>query len=38
MVQEIYVIDEDKTLKEILKNMFKNDKEYRFKSFECRIE
>ena len=35
MVQEIYVIDGDKTLKETLKNMFKNDKEYRFKSVEA---
>ena len=32
MVQEIYIIDEDKELKEILKRMFKNDKEYRFTS------
>ncbi len=32
MVQEIYLIDDDKTLKEILKRMFKNDKEYRFTS------
>ena len=30
MVQEIYLIDEDKTLKETLKRIFKNDKEYRF--------
>jgi len=35
MVQEIYVIDGDKTLKETLKNMFKNDKEYRFKNVEA---
>lgn len=32
MVQEIYLIDDDKTLKETLKRMFKNDKEYRFTS------
>ena len=30
MVQEIYLIDEDKELKETLKRIFKNDKEYRF--------
>ena len=32
MVQEIYLIDDDKELKETLKRMFKNDKEYRFTS------
>ncbi len=32
MVQEIYLIDEDKELKETLKRIFKNDKEYRFTS------
>lgn len=32
MVQEIYLIDDDKTLKETLKRMFKNDREYRFTS------
>ncbi len=32
MVQEIYLIDEDKTLKETLKRMFKDDKNYRFTS------
>ena len=35
MVQEIYIIDEDKALKEKLKKMFKDDKEYRFKSFSA---
>ena len=30
MVQEIYIIDEDKAIKETLKTMFKGDKEYRF--------
>ena len=34
MVQEIYLIDDDKTLKETLKRIFKNDKEYRFTSVE----
>ena len=32
MLQEIYLIDEDKELKETLKRIFKNDKEYRFTS------
>ena len=32
MLQEIYLIDEAKTLKETLKKMFKSDKEYRFSS------
>ena len=32
MVQEIYIIDEDKTVIETLKKMFKDDKDYRFKS------
>lgn len=32
MVQEIYLIDDDKTLKEQLKNIFKNDKGYKFTS------
>lgn len=32
MVQEIYLIDDDKTLREALKRMFKNDREYRFTS------
>lgn len=32
MVQEIYLIEDDKKLKEILERMFKNDKEYRFTS------
>lgn len=35
MVQEIYLIDEDKNLKETLKRMFKNDKEYRFTSVDA---
>lgn len=30
MLQEIYLIDEDKTLKETLKNIFKTEKEYKF--------
>lgn len=34
MVQEIYLIDDDKSLKETLEKMFKNDKEYRFTSVE----
>ena len=34
MVQEIYLIDDDKTLKEALKRIFKNDKAYRFTSVE----
>ena len=33
MLQEIYLIDEDKTLRDNLKNIFKKDKDYRFKSF-----
>lgn len=32
MVQEIYLIDDDKVLKETLKRIFRNDKEYRFTS------
>lgn len=32
MVQEIYIIDDDPTLKETLKKLFKVDKEYRFTS------
>ena len=32
MVQEIYLIDKEPEVKEALKQMFKNDKEYRFKS------
>ena len=32
MVQEIYLIDDNKDLKENLKKLFKNDKEYRFTS------
>ena len=32
MVQEIYLIEDDKKLKEILERIFKNDKEYRFTS------
>ena len=34
MVQEIYLIDEQPEVKEILKKIFKNEKEYRFKSVE----
>ena len=34
MVQEIYLIDEQPEVREILKKIFKNDKEYRFKSVE----
>jgi len=34
MVQEIYLIDDNKVLKETLKRMFKNDKEYRFTSVD----
>lgn len=32
MLQEIYLIDQDKTLKEKLKKIFKNDREYRFRN------
>ena len=32
MVQEIYIIDDEPNLKEILKKLFKDDKSYRFKS------
>ena len=32
MVQEIYIIDNEQNLKETLKNLFKKDKEFRFKS------
>ena len=32
MVQEIYIIDDDNKLKNDLEEMFKNDKEYKFKS------
>ena len=32
MVQEIYIIDDDNSLKNCLEEMFKNDKEYKFKS------
>lgn len=34
MIQEIYVIDNNPTLKDTLKRMFKNDKEYRFTSIK----
>ena len=34
MVQEIYIIDDDPTLKETLKKLFKADKEYRFTSVD----
>lgn len=32
MVQEIYIIDDEPNLKEVLKKLFKDDKSYRFKS------
>ena len=35
MIQEIYVIDNSPTLKDTLKKMFKNDKEYRFTSVKA---
>ncbi len=35
MLQEIYLIDEDKTLKETLKKIFEDDKDYRFKSISA---
>ena len=39
MLQEIYLIDEDKTLKDILKKIFKSDKDYRFSNVsESKIE
>ena len=34
MIQEIYVIDNNPTLKDTLKKMFKNNKEYRFTSVQ----
>ena len=34
MIQEIYVIDNNPTLKDTLKKMFKNKKEYRFTSVQ----
>lgn len=35
MIQEIYVIDNDPTLRETLKKIFKNNKEYRFTSVKA---
>ena len=36
MLQEIYIIDHDEILIEILKNLFKNETEYQFKTVDPR--